>query len=566
MVNCAAYDDLCVDLKVTSYPFTTLYKDGEEIDAVRGGKNITVVSNTIEAALEKEKPGSRPRFVAMPTPGATVAPKVSLATTTEEESTKEGSTKEESTKEKYTTKGESTPEGSIDLPVDMAPVKVESVEQNVIAMRQRPTPNPEGVSIPLTAEDFQTQITYTRRPWFVKFYAPWCHHCQALAPSWEQLAKQMKGRLNIGEVNCDKESRLCKEAGIRGFPTMYYFRGGEKAEYDGLRGLGDLQHYAEYALDLSGRVPDVDAKSLAELEEKEDVIFIYFYDHATVSEDFNALDRLPINLIGRARLVKTNDPELYKRYKITTWPRLAVSREGRPTYYTPLTPSHVRDVDGVLAWMREVWLPIVPELSASNAREIMDGKIVTLGILNRDNEDSFQAAVREMKSAATEWMDKQIQLMQMERQELRDAKQLRIEEAEDRNDQRALRQAKHIRISLDKSDRKEVTFAWVDAAFWQRWVRTTYGVDIKDGDRVIINDEDVSLSPLQKHTHGRGLQNANKCVTRTAAIGTKPSPVTISAPPERPSWRRSPRSRPTLLNSSLSAPFRLSRRSFSISA
>ena len=146
----------------------------------------------------------------------------------------------------------------------------------------------------------------------------------------------------------------------------------------------------------------------------------------------------------------------------------------------------------------------MPELTASNAREIMDGRIVVLGILNRDNQDSFQSAIREMKSAANEWMDKQIQLFQLERQELRDAKQLRIEEAEDRNDQRALRAAKSIRINMDWSERKEVAFAWVDGVFWQRWIRTTYGIDVKDGERVIINDEDVS-------TTGRSLLRITHC-------------------------------------------------------
>ena len=80
-----------------------------------------------------------------------------------------------------------------------------------------------------------------------------------------------------------------------------------------------------------------------------------------------------------------------------------------------------------------------------------------------------------------------------ERKELRDAKQLRIDEAEDRGDQRALRAAKGIRINMDKTEHKEVAFAWVDGVFWQRWIRTTYGIDVKDGERVIINDEDVSF-------------------------------------------------------------------------
>jgi protein disulfide-isomerase len=153
----------------------------------------------------------------------------------------------------------------------------------------------------------------------------------------------------------------------------------------------------------------------------------------------------------------------------------------------------MRDVRQILNWMRSVWLPIVPELTVSNAREIMDGKYVVLGILSRRRSDDFILAKRELKSAALEWMDKQTQLFRLERQELRDAKQLRIEEAEDRNDQRALRAAKNMRISIREDDKKQVGFAWVDGEFWERWLRTTFGIDIENGERVIINDQDVSI-------------------------------------------------------------------------
>ena len=352
--------------------------------------------------------------------------------------------------------------------------------------------NPNGESVALTAETFQTLVTMTQDTWFVKFYAPWCHHCQAMAANWGQLAKEMQGKLNIGQVNCDKESRLCKDVHVNAYPTLVLFRGGERVDYTGLRGLGDFVSFANKALDATAGVQDVDAAGLEALEARgEEVIFVYFYDFATTGEDFMALERLQLSLIGHARLVKTDDPALYERYKITTWPRLLVSREGRPTYYQPLTPHEMRNTGKVLGWMKSVWLPIVPELTAANAREIMDGKLVVLGILKRDDKEAFAVATREMKSAASEWMDKQIQLFQLERQELRDAKQLRIEEAEDRNDQRALRAAKSIRVNMDRADKKEVTFAWVDGTFWQRWVRTTYGIDVKeDGERVIINDED----------------------------------------------------------------------------
>lgn len=492
MINCIAFYDLCSKNGVQSYPTTMLFVNGEKSDSWKGVKSIEFLSEQIEHVLESEKPGSRPKSVLVPKAYDKQRPKPagdSLASMPKPNAAGEIELREPSAApampavEELASLKETTADSV--RAAAPAPAKAEPAKPTK-------TPNPNGVSVSLTAESFQTLVTMTQEPWFIKFYAPWCHHCQAMAPNWVQLAKEMQGKLNVGEVNCEAEKRLCKDAHLRGYPTVLFFRGGERVEYDGLRGIGDFVHYAENAVELSKGVQEVDATSLETLAEKEEVIFIYFYDHATTSEDFMALERLPLSLIGKAKLVKTKDPKLYDRYKITTWPRLLVSREGRPTYYTPLTPNEMRDTRQVLTWMKSVWLPIVPELTASNAREIMDGKIVVLGILNREDQESFSGAIREMKSAANEWMDKQIQLFQLERQELRDAKQLRIEEAEDRGDQRALRAAKSIRVSMDRADRKEVAFAWVDGAFWQRWIRTTYGIDVKDGERVIINDEDVS--------------------------------------------------------------------------
>lgn len=497
-LNCIAFYDLCNKNGVQNYPTTMLFVDGEKKDSWKGVKTIEFLSEQIEPVLEKYKPGSRPKKVLTPKAYDKQRPKpdgASLASIPKPSAAGEVELREAGAKaaappveELAVLKGQ---EPKADPVKAAAPAPA-----NAKPTKPTKTPNPNGVSVPLTAESFQTQVTMTQEPWFIKFYAPWCHHCQAMAPNWVQLAKEMQGKLNVGEVNCEANKRLCKDAHLRGYPTILFFRGGERVEYDGLRGIGDFVHYAEKAVELSNGVQEVDAASLEALEAKEEVIFIYFYDHATTSEDFMALERLPLSLIGKAKLVKTNDPKLYDRYKITTWPRLLCSREGRPTYYTPLTPNEMRDTRQVLTWMKSVWLPIVPELTASNAREIMDGKIVVLGILNRQDQESFSGAIREMKSAASEWMDKQIQLFQLERQELRDAKQLRIEEAEDRGDQRALRAAKSIHVNMESADRKEVAFAWVDGVFWQRWIRTTYGIDVKDGERVIINDEDVSTDEL----------------------------------------------------------------------
>lgn len=603
-----AYFDLCASHNVASYPSTILYKNGELAELIKGVKDIDQISPIIEKYLEAAKPGTRPRSLEYPEPGDKTSPekapgkaddskkpvddkadaktdskapaKADEKTPPKEETkappkappAKEDDKPAGKTDAKADTKGdakgdaktETKTDAKADVKADAKPSttaeKAVAAPTKAVVKKPTVTPNKEGASVPLSAERFQTLVTMTQDPWFVKFYAPWCHHCQAMAPNWQQLAKEMKGRLNIGEVNCDVETRLCKDVRLRGYPTILFFKGGERVEYDGLRGLGDFVHYANKAIDISEGVLDVDAESLAVLEEKEEVIFIYFYDHATTSEDFMALERIPLSLIGKAKLVKTKDPVLFARYKITTWPRLLVSREGRPTYYQPLTPKEMRDIHQVLNWMKSVWLPIVPEMTASNAREIMDGKVVVLGIVNREDQEGFLRAKRELKSAANEWMDKQILLFQHERQELRDAKQLRIDEADDRGDGRALRAAKAIRINMDKSDRKQVGFAWVDSVFWQRWIRTTYGIDTKDGDRVIINDEDVSTTDV--HIRRSSLTDL---ILRTAATGILLLLATISSCLGRRFWRPLTRSSLRRLRSSPSSPSRASRRSSSTS-
>jgi protein disulfide-isomerase len=461
-VDCVANGDLCNEMSIPSFPSIVLYKNGEQVEVKTGAKDLKAVSEWVESILESIRPGSRPQGgPKLPKVGADHAEAVVVNTPTNT-----AGSKSEPTKLSAPGSGNKLPASSFG------------------------NPNPHGKSVPLTAENFQRLVTMTRDPWFVKFYAPWCSHCQALAPNWQGMARQMEGQLNIGEVNCDVEKRLCKDVKVRGYPTLHFFRGGERIEYDGLRGLGDLVSFANKAIAVADGVGDVTAAEFEELEKKEEVIFLYFYDHATTSEDFAALDRLIMSLIGHAKLVKTNDQALRDRFKVRTWPRLLVSRDGVPSYYDVLSPRDMRDFRRVLNWMQSVWLPIVPELTASNARDIMDGKLVVLGILSRDRPEEFLVAKREIKNAALEWIDKQTKAFQLERQELRDAKQLRIEEAEDKNDQRGLRAAKSIRINMDDIARKEVGFAWVDGVFWERWIRTQFGISVREGEKVVVNDED----------------------------------------------------------------------------
>ncbi|OAL03460.1 thioredoxin-like protein [Phaeosphaeriaceae sp. SRC1lsM3a] len=470
-VDCMAYADACAAHEVGSYPSLYYFRDGKLVRQEVGAKDMQGLSTVVEEILETIRPGSRKE-------GGPKLPKAGA------NSVETGPDTEEATKDKEKEDAKAS-----------KPAASAAKSKPTKAAKSAPTKpttnaNPNGEVQELTLESFEKLVSSSLEPWFIKFYAPWCHHCQQLAPNWINLARQMKGNLNIGEVNCDVEKKLCKQAGVRGYPTMLLYRGAERVEYDGMRGIGDLLSYAEQVAAVRGGVQDVDAEEFKKMEETEEVIFTYFYDHATTSEDFTALERLPLSLVGKAKLVKTDDAELAKRFKISTWPRLIVSRDGKPSYYPPITPKEMRDTKKMLTWMKSVWLPLVPELTGANAREIMNGKMVVLAVLSRERADDFSRSKRELKNAALEWIDKRDAAFQLERQELRDAKQLRIEEATDKNDERALRDAKSIRIDVDSLQKTQVGFAWVDGILWERWIKSTYGIDVKEGERVVINDED----------------------------------------------------------------------------
>ncbi|KAJ7980990.1 Protein disulfide-isomerase [Quillaja saponaria] len=70
----------------------------------------------------------------------------------------------------------------------------------------------------------------------VEFYAPWCGHCQALAPEYAAAATELKGEnVVLAKVDATEENELSQQYEVEGFPTVHFFIDGVHKPYTGQR-------------------------------------------------------------------------------------------------------------------------------------------------------------------------------------------------------------------------------------------------------------------------------------------------------------------------------------------
>lgn len=104
----------------------------------------------------------------------------------------------------------------------------------------------------LTEKSFKKHVETGEH--FIKFYAPWCGHCQKLAPTWDELAKTFEkdDKVKIAKLDCTQAQSVCQDNDVRGYPTLVYFKNGQKSEiYRGARNLAELKDFVNSAKDVA---------------------------------------------------------------------------------------------------------------------------------------------------------------------------------------------------------------------------------------------------------------------------------------------------------------------------
>ncbi|KAH9483160.1 Thioredoxin domain-containing protein 5 [Psilocybe cubensis] len=396
VVDCTLHGDLCDANKVTGYPTLLMFHDGKIVDQFKKAREL----EDLKAFMKRHVKAAAPP---PPPPPPPVAP--------------------------------------------VQPPAAEAVKQPP-AVTLNPNINPNGEVLSLTPSSF-TSIMATG-PTFVKFFAPWCGHCKKLAPTWKQLARHMKGRVNIVEVNCDDHTSLCKQEGVQGYPTLMWYanRGAKGYEYNSGRKIDQLKAFTDKASSAGVQVlaesADLD-KHIAE----EEVLYLLLHS-PTDTEILRVIRGASSVLLGSPQIFASSDPALHTRYSIpagSPWALVALKDHDAKTpssiHYgsspsSLYTSSSSDESKKLNRWLLTHRLPTTTELTRDTFQSVMNAPQSPLVVLCFSPERTQDAVMRRLKDIGAKW--------------------------------------RHRTEGSGIVHGKEVVFAWMDEDKWTDWMKSMYGL------------------------------------------------------------------------------------------
>ncbi|KAG6915044.1 hypothetical protein DXG01_013774 [Tephrocybe rancida] len=350
------------------------------------------------------------------------------------------------------------------------PQKKEDNEKDAPPPELKSEINTTGEVLSLTDATFAQ--TLAQGPMFVKFFAPWCGHCKKLAPVWRQLASHMKNKVNIVEVNCDDHGALCKSYGVTGYPTLVYVTsGGVKSEYNGGRKIDQLRKFAEGA---SGEgVRSIGVAEVEDVIKEQEVVYLFVHTDEAI---LDTVKRAATALLGSPMVYTVSDPALLAQYSVSqtsTWALLAFkdhnSRTPTSILHERVVPaSGTKQEEAIRTWVLSQRLPVALELTQDTFQSVMNAPQAPLVVIAAVRGANMEKVGEKMREVGKKWR---------------------------------VRTGGSGLTGKDGKG-KEVVWAWMDAERWKDWMKSMYGVVVKEGEgdlddvRVVITDHKADWQRL----------------------------------------------------------------------
>jgi protein disulfide-isomerase A1 len=176
----------------------------------------------------------------------------------------------------------------------------------------------------------------------IEFYAPWCGHCQTLAPEYSKAATILKEEgLHLAKIDATANEGLAKRFEVQGFPTIKYYKKGEYSEYHGGRTTEDIVQWFRKKVGPVSKESSGPAE-IEELRTKHSVLVVFFgenpekfrtfIDVASHIEDINfahckskeCIDKYEVKTPYEVRLFKHFDEGVSRLFAFDTSDELRI--------------------------------------------------------------------------------------------------------------------------------------------------------------------------------------------------------------------------------------------------
>ncbi|KAI9598727.1 thioredoxin-like protein [Syncephalis fuscata] len=352
-INCIAEADLCERHDITGFPTMVMYNNGDREEEYVQEPTLELMSTFVEDQLLKH---------------------IKKETESKPPATKETAPKP---KEDKLPPKETTPK------TDKSTKQKDHQDQSTDGVLA----NPNGHAIALSSASFEEMVNGNNGAWFLKFYAPWCGYCQQLAPTWVELGQVLKGKVNVGSVDCTVEKGDVVD--------------GVSSEYIGARTLDALKAFAMKA--AGAQITKIEAKEWPEVSKQNEVMII-MVDPETKSAAMDTYSNVARSLFAVASYYHTTDTALAKQLNVKTTSGLVVYKDERAIPYT----GSLTDKLAIREFIEEHRYPALIPINAGNAKRILgsgfnENSWVVLGLF-APKRTGFERVKNELKTAAISHM------------------------------------------------------------------------------------------------------------------------------------------------------------------